>query len=663
MKNFRDLSNALRFLSIDAVQKANSGHPGMPMGMADIAEVLWREFLKHNPANPKWQNRDRFVLSNGHGSMLLYSLLHLSGYDVSIEDLKQFRQLNSRTPGHPEYGCLPGIETTTGPLGQGLATAVGMAMAEKVLAAQFNRPNHEIVDNHTYVFCGDGCLMEGISHEAASLAGVHKLGKLIVFWDDNGISIDGEVKGWFADNTRERFEAYGWHVEIDVDGHDREKVKKAITEARFQNDRPSLICCKTHIAFGAPNLHDTAKSHGAPLGAEEVAATRKNLHWKHEPFFIPEDIYAVWNMKPKGEKLEKHWQEIFAEYKKEYPKLAKEFLRRTSEELPYDWKEKSSYYIKETFKNKEASATRKASQNCLNAYGEILPELFGGSADLTESNLTNWSGSKDITDKSFDGNYIHYGVREFAMFAMMNGISLYGGFVPYGGTFLVFSDYGRSAIRLSAMLEKRVIYVFTHDSIGLGEDGPTHQPIEHLNILRMTPNINVWRPADETETAIAWKSAIESKNKPTCLILTRQKTSMQHTEKKIKNIERGGYILFDSKEIPEGIIIATGSEVGVAIEAAKILTEQGHKIRVVSMPCVELFEKQSAEYKESVLPKNILNRVIIEAGSTAFWYKYAGSKGKVIGIDEFGKSAPAKELFAHFKITAQNIIENLGFGI
>jgi transketolase len=660
MPNSRDLANALRFLSIDAVQKANSGHPGMPMGMADIAEVLWREFLQHNPHNPKWPNRDRFVISNGHGSMLLYSLLHLSGYNVSIEDLQNFRQLHSKTPGHPEYGMTPGVETTTGPLGQGLGNAVGMALAEKVLAAQFNRPDFNIVDHHTCVFLGDGCLMEGISHEVCSLAGHHGLGKLIAFWDDNGISIDGHTEGWFTDNTPARFEAYGWHVISDIDGHDPKAVHKAITEARFVNDRPSLICCRTLIAYGAPNLANTSKAHGAPLGEEEVAATRKRLDWNYEPFVIPQEIYSAWNAIPKGKKLESHWQELFNAYQKEHPELAQEFTRRINAKLPKNWQNNANNYIVDLNSKEENIASRKASQNCLNNYAPLLPEFLGGSADLTGSNLTNWEGSKDITNKDATGNYFRYGVREFGMFAMMSGIGLHGGFIPYGGTFLVFSDYGRNAIRIAALMKQRVIYVLTHDSIGLGEDGPTHQPIEHIGSLRMIPGLSLWRPCDIVETAIAWKYAIENTGGPTILALSRQSLPQQKRDAQtLDKISRGGYILFDCEGTPQAIIIATGSEVAIAIQVAKKLNQQGKKIRVVSMPSTDVFDQQDEKYQESVLPKKVTARLAIEAGRTDGWYKYAG---QVLGITGFGESASAKELFAEFGFTEQNvtrIINNL----
>lgn len=652
-----DLANAIRFLSIDAVQKANSGHPGMPMGMADIAEVLWHNFLKHNPANPSWFNRDRFVLSNGHGSMLLYSLLHLTGYDLTIEDLQQFRQLNSKTPGHPEYGCTDGVETTTGPLGQGLANAVGIAIAEKSLAAQFNRPNHNIIDHYTYVFVGDGCLMEGISHEACSLAGTLGLGKLIVFYDNNGISIDGKVSGWFTDVTRERFEAYGWHIVDNVDGHNVDAIHKAIVEARFTIERPSLICCRTNIAYGAPNLCNSCKAHGAALGAEEIAATRKNLGWEHDPFVIPEEIYAEWNARGRGKMLEEHWEKMFLTYQTDFPELAAELKRRIDKRLPDNWESITSDFINNLHDKLEPVATRKASQNCLHVYCPVLPEVIGGSADLTESNLTDWVGAKALNHKDFTGNYLHYGVREFGMFAIMSGIALHGGFIPFGGTFLVFSDYGRNAIRLAAIMRQRAIYVLSHDSIALGEDGPTHQPIEHLASLRMIPDLVLWRPCDQVETAIAWKFAVQHGG-PTCMVLTRQKTQQQSRTNDItKNIMRGGYILVDSIGTPDAIIIATGSEVEIAVQAAQKLTTQNKKIRVVSMPSTNLFEQQDDDYKEAVLPKNIRARLAIEAGNTDFWYKYVGLDGKVIGIDEFGKSAPAEKLFVEFGITVENAVE------
>lgn len=660
MPQSKDLANALRFLSIDAVQKANSGHPGMPMGMADIAQVLWYEFLKHNPNNPKWLNRDRFVLSNGHGSMLLYSLLHLTGYDLSLDDLKNFRQLNSKTPGHPEYEIEYGVETTTGPLGQGLANAVGMALAEKVLAAQFNRPKFSVIDHYTYVFLGDGCLMEGISHEACSLAGTHELGKLIGFWDNNGISIDGEVKNWFTDNTPERFEGYGWHVVRDVDGHDPEAIKKAINEARFVTDKPSLICCKTIIGYGSPNLHGTSKTHGAPLGEAEIAATRKNLGWQHKPFEIPDDICSTWNAKPRGQMLQKYWNQMFTAYKGEYPELSQELLRRIAGTLPDNFTDDAEKFINDLNKQKTEIATRKASQLCLEQFGPSLPEFLGGSADLTESNLTNWQGSKDITAQSYDGNYIHYGVREFGTFAIMNGIALHGGFIPYGGTFLIFTDYGRNAMRLAALMQIRVIYVLTHDSIGLGEDGPTHQAIEQVSGLRLIPNMTVWRPCDVVETAVAWQFAIEHKSGPTSLILTRQKVPQQPRDAKtLANISRGGYVIFEPKNNPEAIIIATGSEVELALEAAKEMQQHGKNIRVVSMPATEIFDQQDQAYKDEVLPPEVTARIAVEAAKSDFWYKYVGLNGKVIGIDTFGKSAPAKELFADFGFTVHNIALSL----
>jgi transketolase len=651
------LANAIRFLSMDAVQKANSGHPGMPMGMADIAEVLWRNFLKHNPANPSWFNRDRFVLSNGHGAMLLYSLLHLTGYDLTIEDLKQFRQLNSKTPGHPEYGSTPGVETTTGPLGQGLANAVGMALAEKNLAAYFNRPNHDIIDHHTYVFVGDGCLMEGISHEACSLAGTLGLGKLIAFYDNNGISIDGNVTGWFTDITRERFEAYGWHIIDHVDGHDPEAIHKAIVEARFVIDRPSLICCHTTIAFGSPNLCNNCKAHGAPLGEEEVAAIRKKLAWDHDPFVIPEYIYSEWNAKLRGKMFEEHWQNLFLAYQKSFPELAAELNRRINKAFPKDWREITSNFIHTLHTKSKTIATRQASLECLNTYGPLLPEMLGGSADLTESNLTKWDGASDLTHQNPIGNYLHYGVREFGMFAIMNGLALHGGIIPFGGTFLIFSDYGRNAIRLSALMQQRVIYVLTHDSIGLGEDGPTHQPIEQLTSLRLIPHLTLWRPCDQVETAIAWKFALEH-NGPTCLVLTRQKIQPPpRTDDTLKNIGRGGYILVDCVGTPDAIIIATGSEVTIAVSAASQLNTQGKKTRVVSIPSTELFDQQDINYQELVLPKNVPARLAIEAGKTDFWYKYVGLNGKVIGIDDFGKSAPAEQLFKSFGITVENVVQ------
>jgi len=660
MPDRRHLANAIRALSMDAVQKANSGHPGMPMGMADIAEVLWNDFLVHNPSDPKWANRDRFLLSNGHGSMLLYSLLHLTGYDMSIDDLKNFRQLHSKTPGHPEYGYAPGIETTTGPLGQGLCNAVGMAIAERTMAAHFNRDTFNIVDHFTYVFMGDGCLMEGISHEACSLAGTLGLGKLIGFYDDNGISIDGEVSHWFTDDTPKRFEAYGWHVVPVVDGHDPEQIKQAVLEAQSVKDRPSLICCKTTIGFGSPNKAGTAKTHGAPLGEDEIVATRKHLGWEHAAFVIPQDVYAAWDAKEKGQKAEADWDNTFMLYKDAHPDLADEFLRRFNKELPAEWSDTVERYVAETNDKAEDMATRKASQACLNAFGPVLPEMFGGSADLTESNLTNWSGSEAISKTSFNGNYLYYGVREFGMAGIMNGLALYDGFIPYGGTFLIFSDYARNALRLSAIAGERVIYVFTHDSIGLGEDGPTHQPIEHTSSLRLMPNMMVWRPCDTVETAVSWAQAIEKKDGPSSLLFSRQTLPfMSRDAAQIRNIAKGGYVLRDCDGTPEVILIATGSEVSLVVSAFDKLTAEGKKVRVVSMPSAERFEEQEASYKELVLPRSVVNRVAIEAGATAFWYKYVGLDGKVIGIDRFGASAPAKDIFKEYGFTVENIIEKV----
>lgn len=678
----RTLANAIRALSMDAVQKANSGHPGMPMGMSDIAEVLWNDFLKHNPKNPNWFNRDRFILSNGHGSMLQYALLHLTGYDLSIEDIQQFRQLHSKTPGHPEYRSTPGVETTTGPLGQGFANAVGMALAEAILGAHFNKGsennspinnkkdnsisnnknntdennNHNIIDHYTYCFVGDGCLMEGISHEAASIAGTLGLGKLITFWDNNGISIDGEVAGWFLDDTPKRFEAYHWHVIADVDGHDSEAIKRAIIEAQNVTDKPSLICCKTIIGFGAPNLAGTAKTHGAPLGEKEVASARTQLDWPYKPFEIPKEIYAAWNATDKGENLEKAWQKKFAAYQNTYPDLAKDFLRRLQHELPTHFMEKMSVFIQTVEKNQEAIATRKASLNTLNLLTEMLPELLGGSADLSESNLTFAKHSKTITPHHFEGNYIFYGVREFAMTAIMSGLYLHGGFIPYGGTFLVFLDYARNAVRLSALMGCREIFVYTHDSIGLGEDGPTHQPIEHLSILRNTPNMSLWRPADATETAVAWQMAILRKDGPTSLALTRQVVPhLEKTAAQIANIARGGYILLDVKNF-DAIIIATGSEVSLALSAALKLNESGFKIRVVSMPSTDVFLSQDTAYQEMVLPKAIITRVAVEAAASNYWYQWVGLEGLVIGCDRFGESAPGKEVFKALHITVEDIV-------
>lgn len=659
MPSRKELANAIRALSMDAVQKANSGHPGAPMGMADIAEVLWNDYLRHNPANPKWLNRDRFVLSNGHGSMLVYSLLHLTGYAVSIDDLKNFRQWHSKTPGHPEYGYAPGVETTTGPLGQGITNAVGMAIAEKVLAAQFNRPNHNIIDHRTFAFLGDGCMMEGISHEACSLAGTLGLGKLTAFYDDNGISIDGEVEGWFTDNTPERFAAYGWHVIENVNGHDADAIKQALEDALSHNDKPTLICCKTIIGWGSPNKQGKEECHGAPLGDKEVELVRKTIGWDSPPFVIPEAISNAWNAKDKGAKLEAQWNDKFAIYKKAHPDLAAELLRRVNGELPSHFLEKADTYISSVDAKQEKIATRKASQNALNAYGPMLPEFMGGSADLAGSNLTLWSGCKAIKEHP-NGNYVNYGVREFGMSAMMNGLALHGGFIPYGGTFLVFSDYARNAVRMSALMKIRVIYVYTHDSIGLGEDGPTHQPIEHVASLRLIPNMSLWRPCDAVETAAAWKMAIKRHNGPTCLILSRQNLPHQpRTVEQLELIEKGGYILSDSNGAPDAIIIATGSEVEIAVGAAQKLREKGKKIRVVSMPCTNVFDAQEQAYREAVLPAKVKARVAIEAGVTDGWLKYVGLDGKVIGINRFGESAPAGTLFKEFGFTVDNAVKTV----
>jgi transketolase len=641
---------------MDAVQKAKSGHPGAPMGMADIAEVLWNDYLVHNPANPKWANRDRFVLSNGHASMLIYSLAHLTGYDLPMEEIQNFRQLHSRTAGHPEFGYAPGVETTTGPLGQGLTNAVGMAIAEKILAAQFNRPGHDVVDHRTYVFLGDGCMMEGISHEACSLAGTLGLGKLVAFYDDNGISIDGEVQGWFTDDTPKRFEAYGWHVVRDVDGHDGEAIKRAIEEARGVADRPSLICCKTVIGWGAPNLAGSHDSHGAPLGDDEVAATRENIGWAHEPFVIPEDIHAGWDARDRGASAEAAWNETFAAYRAAHPELAAELERRMSGELPGDWATQAGDFIQSVAAAGKDMATRKASQVALDGYGPLVPELVGGSADLAGSNNTIWKGSKGISSADAAGNYIYYGVREFAMSAIMNGLALHGGFIPYGGTFLIFSDYARNAVRMSALMKQRVIFVFTHDSIGLGEDGPTHQPVEQLASLRLIPRMSVWRPCDAVETAVAWKAAIDRRDGPTSLILTRQGLPHQaRSPEQIALIERGGYILKDAAGTPDAIVLATGSEVALAMEAASQLEGKGHKVRVVSMPATDVFDAQDEAYRESVLPSAVRARVAVEAGVSDSWRRYVGLDGRVVGLDTFGESAPGKAVFKHFGFTPENV--------
>ncbi|WP_217515339.1 transketolase [Vibrio metschnikovii] len=653
----KQLANAIRALSMDGVQQANSGHPGAPMGMADIAEVLWRSHLNHNPQNPQWADRDRFVLSNGHGSMLIYSLLHLTGYELSIDDLKNFRQLHSKTPGHPEYGYAPGIETTTGPLGQGITNAVGMAMAEKALAAQFNKPEHDIVDHFTYVFMGDGCLMEGISHEACSLAGTLGLGKLIAFWDDNGISIDGHVEGWFSDDTPKRFEAYGWHVIPAVDGHDAQAINAAI-EAAKADPRPTLICTKTIIGFGSPNKSGSHDCHGAPLGHDEIKAAREFLGWQYGPFEIPADIYAQWDAKEAGQAKEAAWDEKFAAYAAEYPAEAAEFKRRVNGDLPAQWEEQANAIIAELQANPANIASRKASQNALEAFGKLLPEFMGGSADLAPSNLTMWSGSKSLTAEDFSGNYIHYGVREFGMTAIMNGIALHGGFVPYGATFLMFMEYARNALRMAALMKIQNIQVYTHDSIGLGEDGPTHQPVEQVASLRLTPNMSTWRPCDQVESAVAWKLAIERKDAPSALIFSRQNLAQQpRTAAQVADIAKGGYILKDCAGKPELILIATGSEVELAVNAAAELEAQGKHVRVVSMPSTDAFDKQDAAYREAVLPADVTKRIAIEAGIADFWYKYVGFGGKIIGMTTFGESAPADQLFKMFGFTTENVVK------
>lgn len=657
MPSRKQLANAIRALSMDAVQRANSGHPGAPMGMADIAEALWNDFMRHNPANPNWFNRDRFVLSNGHASMLLYAVLHLTGYDLSVDELRNFRQLGSKTPGHPEYKRTPGVETTTGPLGQGLANAVGMAIAEHVLAAEFNRPGYNIVDHYTYAFMGDGCLMEGISHEACSLASTLGLGKLICIYDDNDVSIDGDVLGWFTDETPKRFEAYHWHVIPEVDGHDFEAITLALQQAHAVTDRPSLICCNTLIGCGAPRKAGTAEVHGAPLGDEEVALTRKHIGWHYEPFEIPDDIYAGWDARSKGNDWEMEWRRLCEAYQSEYPDLAIEFQRRINGELPKNWHEKVQAYILDAAEKAEDISSRVSSQKALNAYGPLLPELLGGSADLTLSNNTFWNGSIVIDRTGPAGNYLYYGVREFGMSAIMNGIALHGGFVPYGGTFLTFSDYSRNAVRMASLIGARVLFIFTHDSIGVGEDGPTHHPIEHLASLRLIPNVSLWRPCDAVETAVAWKQAVERSDGPTCMAFSRQKLFHQpRTPEQIEAIGRGGYVLLDCERTPEAIIIATGSEVHPAVGAAKQLTAQGRKIRVVSLPSVNVFEHQDAVYRESVLPSTVIKRVVVEAGATAAWYKYVGLDGKIIGLDCFGISAPADTLFEYFGFTVDNVV-------
>ena len=652
----RQLANAIRALSMDAVQKANSGHPGAPMGMADIAEVLWNDFLKHNPSNPKWPDRDRFVLSNGHGSMLIYSLLHLTGYALPMEELKNFRQLHSKTPGHPEYGYAPGVETTTGPLGQGITNAVGMAIAEKALAGRFNQKGHDIVNHHTYVFLGDGCMMEGISHEACSLAGTLGLGKLIAFWDDNGISIDGHVDGWFTDNTPMRFESYGWHVIADVDGHDPEALKKAISLAKAMTDKPTLICCKTTIGFGSPNKAGSHACHGAPLGQEEINLTKAALGWDHAAFEVPANIYAGWDAKTKGAAAEKAWNEKFAAYKKAYPELAAEFERRAAGDLPADWKAKSAAFVAKNNTDAKTTSTRKSSLACIEAYSPVLAELIGGSADLGCSNLTEWSGMKPMIS-NVEANYVNYGVREFGMSAIMNGIALHGGLIPFGATFLMFSEYARNALRMAALMKIRSIFVYTHDSIGLGEDGPTHQPVEQTTTLRYIPNMDVWRPCDTVESIASWVNAVERMTGPSSLIFSRQNLAFQKRDAaQIANIRKGGYVLSEAANgKPQAIIIATGSEVALAMDAQKALAAEGVHVRVVSMPSTNVFDRQDQAYKDSVLPKGS-KRVAVEAGVTGFWYKYVGLQGAVIGMDCFGESAPAGELFKHFGITAENVV-------
>ncbi|BEN79382.1 transketolase [Serratia marcescens] len=656
MSSRKELANAIRALSMDAVQKANSGHPGAPMGMADIAEVLWRDYLNHNPTNPHWADRDRFVLSNGHGSMLIYSLLHLTGYDLPMRELENFRQLHSKTPGHPEYGYTPGVETTTGPLGQGIANAVGFAIAERTLAAQFNRPGHDIVDHHTYAFMGDGCMMEGISHEVCSLAGTLKLGKLTAFYDDNGISIDGHVDGWFTDDTALRFEAYGWHVVRNVDGHNPDAIKAAIEEARKVTDKPSLLMCKTVIGFGSPNKAGTHDVHGAALGAAEVAATREALGWKYAAFEIPQDIYAQWDAKEAGQAKEAAWNDKFAAYARAFPELAAEFKRRMNGELPADWQADAKAFVEKLQANPANIASRKASQNALEAFGKVLPEFLGGSADLAPSNLTLWSGSKALNVDPA-GNYIHYGVREFGMTAITNGIALHGGFLPYSATFLMFVEYARNAVRMAALMKLRNVFVYTHDSIGLGEDGPTHQPVEQLASLRVTPNMSTWRPCDQVESAVAWQYGIERNDGPTTLVFSRQNLTQQpRTAEQLANVYRGGYVLKDCAGTPDVILIATGSEVGITVEAADKLTAAGRKVRVVSMPSTDAFDKQDAAYRESVLPAAVTARVAVEAGIADYWYKYVGLNGAIVGMTTFGESAPAEQLFAEFGFTVDNVV-------
>ncbi|HHF7344401.1 TPA: transketolase [Legionella feeleii] len=654
-----DLANAIRFLSIDAVEQAQSGHPGMPLGMADIATVLWKKFLKHNPKNPHWFDRDRFVLSNGHGSMLLYSLLHLTGYNLSLDELKNFRQLHSKTPGHPEHADTPGVETTTGPLGQGLANAVGMAIAEKLLANHFNRSELELVNHYTYTFVGDGCLMEGISHEVCSLAGTLGLGKLIAFYDDNGISIDGKVESWFTDDTANRFKAYHWQVIGPIDGHDPSAIEKAIEQARQETKKPSLIICKTVIGYGSP-VAGSEKAHGAPLGAAGIAKVREHFHWPHAPFVIPDALYAAWNHVEQGQHDESQWLHSCQTYQQHYPQDYQEFLRRINGDLPDNWPTQSAAFIEQCRTSDKALATRKSSQQCIEQFARLLPEMLGGSADLTGSNNTDWSGSKAISAEDFSGNYLYYGVREFGMAAIMNGLALHGGFIPYGGTFLVFADYARNAVRLSALMKQRIIYVFTHDSIGLGEDGPTHQPIEHAAMLRMTPNMQVWRPADLMETAVAWQQALEHHTGPSSLLLSRQNLpALNHDAKAAERIERGGYILSDCQGLPDAILLATGSEVQLALAAAAQMTTLGKKIRVVSMPCCERFIAQDHNYQEEVLPNAVRKRIAIEAAASGYWYRFVGLDGAVIGLDRFGVSAPAAEAYNYLGLTVEHIVAAL----
>lgn len=655
--NSQLLANAIRMLSVDAIQKANSGHPGAPMGMADIAEVVWRRHLRHNPKNPQWFNRDRYVQSNGHGSMLIYALLHLTGYDLSMDDIRDFRQLHSRTSGHPEYGYTPGVETTTGPLGQGVANAVGMAIAEKALAAEFNKPGFNIVDHHTWLFLGDGCLMEGISHEACGLAGTLKLGNLIAIWDDNGISIDGHVEGWFAEDTAARFRAYGWHVIEGVDGHDPEEVDAAVREAKSVTDKPSLLCCKTIIGFGSPNKANSHDCHGSALGADEVALVRERLQWPYAPFEIPGEIYAAWDATEKGAQVQQEWDALFADYAKQWPELAAEFTRRMKGDLPAGWVENMQKYVHDLQSHPAALATRQVSQKCLNHFADMLPELMGGSADLSPSNLTRHQKSVDFTGENPAGNYISYGVREFGMSAIMNGLALHGGFIPYGGTFLMFMEYARNALRMAALMKIRSVFVYTHDTIGLGEDGPTHQPVEQLASLRLTPNMETWRGCDQVEVAVAWQQAIERKDGPTSLVLTRQPLAQQpRTAAQLAEIARGGYVLSDCDGQPEMILISAGSEIELVVSAAKALTEEGRKVRVVSLPCTERFDNQDAAYKESVLPKAVRKRLAVEASIAGFWERYVGLNGKVIGMTSFGESAPANVLFKHFGFTPENVL-------